>query len=153
MRLLSLGTVASFAATALAFQDTSPFLLFSDYQYDPLAPYSYLANSFRSGSLLQKSIQSSKTVLSATKDFLKSCPSRSYVIIHQPNVGSLNVANVARGVAREASLRLMSQQADYPTLINVGEVAGPISPEEIRDYIFENCGVENVGSDGMLCTK
>ncbi|RDW74119.1 hypothetical protein BP5796_07561 [Coleophoma crateriformis] len=81
MRLSTAITIAAGVATADAFKNTSPFLLFSS---------STLPSSVSPFSTNQ--LQSASDVLQSTSDFLAACPSHLYVIASQPQVAASDLA-------------------------------------------------------------
>lgn len=95
-----LTALAACIAAAQAFKGTSPFLFFSTAQYVPSFPPNPISsgcmaprrasNISRLPPALQDAtvaqIQTSRAVLDTTKEFLGSCPTDIYYIIHQPSV-------------------------------------------------------------------
>ncbi|KAI0472013.1 BIG1-domain-containing protein [Xylariaceae sp. FL0804] len=130
MRLSVTATVAALCASAQAFSDTSPFLLFST---------SKLENSDNLG---REPLQPSSRVLASTKQLLASCPTDRYLLVSQPN---LNLAHLESQTSSTSSLTdALGGAEDAWT---VAEVAGELELKQIASYIREHCGVKSSAID------
>ncbi|KAI5924756.1 BIG/ATPase V1 complex, subunit S1 [Camillea tinctor] len=126
MRLSVPATVAALCASAHAFSDSSPFILFSTAKI-PSANHDH------------PQLQSSAQVLSSTKQLLSSCPTDRYVLVSQPG---LNAARHLR--SRDAVPRLSSALDAAATRYSVAEVVDDVDSDLVRSvarYIRETCGV------------
>ncbi|RYO87326.1 hypothetical protein DL766_007666 [Monosporascus sp. MC13-8B] len=119
MRLSTTGALAAFCATAHAFSDSSPFILFST------------AKLPKPASLDQ--LQSSSQVMESAKHLLKSCPTTRYLVVSQPN---LNAAHLAAG---QAVPNLYQRLEKAESRLSIAEVIGDLDVKELSDYIRESC--------------
>ncbi|KAI1490327.1 BIG/ATPase V1 complex, subunit S1 [Biscogniauxia mediterranea] len=129
MRLSVPATVAALYASAQAFSDSSPFILFSTAKI----PSANLEQQ------QQPQLQSSAQVLSSTKQLLSSCPTDRYVLVSQPG---LNAARHLR--SRDAVPRLRTALDAAASRYTVAEVVDDDDGLDLRlvaQYIRETCGV------------
>ncbi|KAJ8125179.1 hypothetical protein O1611_g8463 [Lasiodiplodia mahajangana] len=119
MHLSVTAVLAGFCASAHAFSDSSPFILFSTAK---------LAKSIG-----QDQLQSSSKVLESTKQLLSSCPTNHYLLVSQPN---LNAAHLRSN----ANVPKLSDSLSHATSsYSVAEVAGELDVKSIAAYIRETC--------------
>ncbi|KAI0120055.1 ER protein BIG1 [Nemania sp. FL0031] len=119
MRLSITTALAGFCASAHAFSDSSPFILFSTAK---------LAKS-----ISQDQIQSSSKVLESTKQLLSSCPTNHYLLVSQPN---LNAAHLS---SKAAVPKLSDSLSHAASSYSIAEVAGELDVKSIAAYIRETC--------------
>ncbi|KAK7757244.1 hypothetical protein SLS62_000793 [Diatrype stigma] len=123
MRVSTTGALAALCASARAFSDSSPFILFSTAKLP--GPVS--------SSSEQPQLQSSSQVVTSAKGLLKSCPTTRYLLVSQSN---LNAAHLPAGEAVPHIYRSLQQAASR---FSVAEVAGHLDVEELSSYIREVC--------------
>ncbi|KAJ2985683.1 hypothetical protein NUW58_g5403 [Xylaria curta] len=119
MRLSVTAALAGFCASAHAFSDSSPFILFSTAKL--AKPTS------------QDQLQSSSRVLESTKHILSSCPTNHYLLISQPN---LNAGHLSSKSAVPKLSEFLSYAASS---YSVAEVAGEFDVRSVGAYIRETC--------------
>ncbi|KAI0873610.1 ER protein BIG1 [Hypoxylon argillaceum] len=119
MRLSVTAAIAGFCASAHAFSDSSPFILFSTAKL--------------SRPISQDQLQSSSKVLESTKQLLSSCPTNHYLLVSQPNLnaGHLN--------SKAAVPKLSDSLSHAASSYSVAEVAGEFDVKSIAAYIRETC--------------
>ncbi|KIN03857.1 hypothetical protein OIDMADRAFT_51791 [Oidiodendron maius Zn] len=122
---LSLAASAAFVAVVQAFRDTSPFLFFSTSQ---------LPVALQAASIAQ--IQSSQAVLDATKEFLNSCPTDVYYIIHQPSVLS---TDVSQSTTPNLHAALSSSVVKAKYLVSEAKGLGRDVKQELVAHIGKSC--------------
>lgn len=127
MRLSTTGALAALCASARAFSDSSPFVLFST------AKLSEPASS--------EQLQSSSQVVRSAKDLLRSCPTTRYLLVSQSN---LNVAHLAAG---EAVPNFYQSLEQAESRFSVAEVAGHLDVKELSNYIREVCDGKSASVD------
>ncbi|KAI1410962.1 BIG1-domain-containing protein [Hypoxylon sp. FL1857] len=111
--------LAACCASAHAFSDSSPFILFST------AGLELPASS--------KQIQSSGEVQSSIQKLLAGCPTERYLIVSQPN---LNAGDLS---AKDAVPNLRRSLEKAQTRYTVADVAGQLDLKEISAYIQKTC--------------
>ncbi|KAI1106124.1 BIG1-domain-containing protein [Jackrogersella minutella] len=120
MRLFrATAALAACCASAHAFSDSSPFIMFST-----------------AGIELQHSnerIQSNREVQSSLQNILSGCPTDRYLIVSQPN---LNAGDLS---AKDAVPNLRRSMEKAETRYTVAEVAGQLNMKEISAYIQSSC--------------
>ncbi|KAI0866191.1 ER protein BIG1 [Xylaria cubensis] len=119
MRLSVAAAIAGFCASAHAFSDSSPFILFSTAKLEK--------------SISKDQLQSSSKVLEATKQVLASCPTSSYILVSQPN---LNAAHLS---SKDAVPDLSNALSHAATSYSVAEITGELDLSSIAAYIRETC--------------
>ncbi|KAI1335199.1 ER protein BIG1 [Xylariaceae sp. FL0016] len=129
MRLSTAATVAALCASAQAFSDTTPFILFST------------AKLPNAETISQDALKFSSSVLSSTKQLLAACPTDRYLLVSQPNLNHAHLTSVA------AAPNLVFAMNRAETRWGVSEVAGELDLSLVRDYIMEKCGVESNAID------
>ncbi|KAI1876663.1 hypothetical protein JX265_004189 [Neoarthrinium moseri] len=118
---LSVAAVAASCATAHAFVNTSPFILFST---------SKITTS------LSDELHSSKTVQADLDSIISSCPTERYLLVSQPN---LNVANLAFSTAAP-KLQAALAAPEVQGRLTISEVAGsPIDLHTLSPRIRAAC--------------
>ncbi|RYP88478.1 hypothetical protein DL770_004642 [Monosporascus sp. CRB-9-2] len=127
MRFSTTGALAAFCATARAFSDSSPFILFSTAKLPEPASLEQL--------------QSSSQVMESAKDLLKSCPTTRYLVVSQPN---LNAAHLAAG---QAVPNLYQSLQNAESRLSIAEVVGHLDVKELSDYIRESCDGKSASID------
>ncbi|KAI1636910.1 BIG/ATPase V1 complex, subunit S1 [Biscogniauxia mediterranea] len=129
MRLSVPATVAALYASAQAFSDSSPFILFSTAKI----PSANLEQQ-------QPQLQSSAQVLSSTKQLLSSCPTDRYVLVSQPG---LNAARHLRSPDAVPRLRtaLDAAASRYTVTEVVDDDDDGLDLRLVAQYIRETCGV------------
>ncbi|KAI1075228.1 ER protein BIG1 [Whalleya microplaca] len=129
MRLFSAAAIAACCASAHAFSDSSPFLLFSTSKLSTPAS--------------QEQLQSSSQALSSAKQLLSSCPTERYLVISQPN---LNAAYLS---SKDAVPKLRQSLDKAASRFSVAEVAGELDLKQIANYIREACEGKNPSIDEL----
>ncbi|KAI1115848.1 ER protein BIG1 [Nemania sp. NC0429] len=119
MRFSVTAAVVGLCASAHAFSDSSPFILFSTVKL--------------SRSIPQDQLQSSSSVLASTKQLLESCPTNHYLVVSQPN---LNAAHLS---SKAAVPKLADSLSRAASSYSVAEVAGELDVKSIANYIREKC--------------
>ncbi|KAI1754407.1 ER protein BIG1 [Xylaria castorea] len=119
MRLSVAAAIAGFCASAHAFSDSSPFILFSTVKLEK--------------SISKDQLQSSSKVLEATKRLLASCPTDHYLLVSQPN---LNAAHLS---SKDAIPELSDFLGQAASSYSVAEVAGELDLRSVAAYIRETC--------------
>ncbi|KAI8633101.1 BIG1-domain-containing protein [Xylariaceae sp. FL1651] len=127
MRVSITAAIAGFCASAHAFSDSSPFILFSTAKL--------------SNPTSQDQLQSSSRVLESTKQLLSSCPTDRYVLVSQPNLNAGHLSSTA--VVPKLSDSLSRAVSSY----TVAEVAGELDLKSIAAYIRETCGLPGSAID------
>ncbi|OTB05806.1 hypothetical protein M426DRAFT_319488 [Hypoxylon sp. CI-4A] len=120
MRLLpTAAALTACCASAHAFSDSSPFIMFSTAGLEQPTITDQLQTNIRVEVTLQK--------------LLESCPTERYLIVSQPNLnaGDLNVKGSVPNLRRS----LQKAQTQY----TVAEVVGQLDSKEISAYIQESC--------------
>ncbi|KAI0600507.1 BIG/ATPase V1 complex, subunit S1 [Biscogniauxia sp. FL1348] len=128
MRLSVPATVAALCASAQAFSDSSPFILFSTAKLSS-------ANLEQ-----QQQLQSSAHVLSSTKQILSSCPTDRYVLVSQPGLNAARHLRSPDAVPR-LSTALDAAASRYTVAEVVGNDDDGLNLRHIAQYIRETCGV------------
>ncbi|KAI1180956.1 ER protein BIG1 [Nemania sp. FL0916] len=119
MRPSVTAAIAGFCATAHAFSDSSPFILFSTAKL--------------SNPLSADQLQSSSRIFESTKQLLSSCPTSHYLFVSQPNLN-------AEHLRSKASVPKLSDSLSHATSsYSVAEVAGELDVRSIATYIRETC--------------
>ncbi|CAJ2507874.1 Uu.00g090600.m01.CDS01 [Anthostomella pinea] len=129
MRLFVTATVAALCASAQAFSDSSPFILFSTAKLSKPASQ-------------DQQLQSSSQVLESTKQLLSSCPTDRYLLVSQPNL------NAATHLSSKASVPRLTGALDRAeSSYSIAEVAGELDLKQIAAYIRETCDVKSSAID------
>ncbi|KAI0012840.1 ER protein BIG1 [Xylariaceae sp. FL0662B] len=123
MRFFSAAMLAACCASAQAFSDSSPFILFSTSKLSTPAS--------------QEQLQSSSQALSSAKQLLSSCPTDRYLIVSQPN---LNAGYLS---TKDAVPKLRQSLDRAKSRYSVAEVAGELDLKHISNYIREACEGKN----------
>ncbi|KAI2643328.1 ER protein BIG1 [Xylaria nigripes] len=127
MRLSITAAVAGFCASAHAFSDSSPFILFSTAKLSEPAS--------------QDQLQSSSRVLESTKQLLSSCPTNHYLFISQPNLNAGHLSS-------KAAVPQLSDSLDHAvSSYSIAEVAGEIDVRSIAAYVRETCELSRSAVD------
>ncbi|KAI1462192.1 BIG1-domain-containing protein [Annulohypoxylon moriforme] len=111
--------LAACCASANAFSDSSPFILFSTTRLEQPAN--------------QAQIQSTGDVSATVQKLLSGCPTERYLIVSQPNLNANDLS--ARDATPNLRRSLEKAQARY----TVAEVAGQLNLKEISDHIQASC--------------
>ncbi|GAP87677.1 putative ER protein big1 [Rosellinia necatrix] len=119
MHLSITAAIAGLCASAHAFSDSSPFILFSTAKL--------------SASASQDQLQSGSRVLESTKQLLSSCPTNHYLFISQPNLNAGHLSSKA------AVPKLSGFLSHATSSYSVAEVAGEFDVKSIADYVRETC--------------
>ncbi|KAI0446591.1 ER protein BIG1 [Xylaria telfairii] len=119
MRLSVAAAIAGLCASAHAFSDSSPFILFSTAKL--------------TDSISKDQLQSSSKVLEATKKLLASCPTNHYLLVSQPN---LNAAHLS---SKAAVPKLSDSLSHAASSYSIAEVAGELDVRSVAAYIRETC--------------
>ncbi|XDG02061.1 hypothetical protein ABKA04_001676 [Annulohypoxylon sp. FPYF3050] len=112
-------TLAACCASAHAFSDSSPFILFST------AGLEQPAN--------QAQIQSSGDVSASAQKILSGCPTERYLIVSQPNLNANDLS------AKDAVPNLRRSLEKAQTRYTVAEVAGELNLKEVSAHIKASC--------------
>ncbi|KAI1214933.1 BIG1-domain-containing protein [Annulohypoxylon truncatum] len=115
--------LAACCASANAFSDSSPFILFSTTKLEQPAN--------------QAQIQSSRDVSTSVQKLLSGCPTERYLIVSQPNLNANDLS------AKDAVPNLRRSLEKAQTSYTIAEVAGQLSLKEISAHIQASC-------DGVL---
>jgi hypothetical protein len=152
---LSIAALAACAATAQAFKDTSPFVLFSSSPYDSLPSpipscQATLLTENRLPSILRllstSQLQLAETLVKETKAHLESCSSEAYYIIHQPSLSAHDVnADSFPLLSRQLSSAIPTQRVvvsdvkglDTGTFDSLAESARKCGGEKVRTLRLE----------------
>ncbi|KAI1818042.1 BIG1-domain-containing protein [Poronia punctata] len=127
MRPSVTAAIAGFCASAHAFSDSSPFILFSTAKLSE--PTS------------QDQLQSSSRVVESTKQLLSSCPTAHYLFVSQPNLNAAHLSSAAAVPKLSGSIdRALSTYS-------IAEVAGELDLVSIADYVRETCGLPRSAID------
>ncbi|KAL3418217.1 ER protein big1 [Phlyctema vagabunda] len=130
MRFSIATTLVAGAATAHAFRDTSPFLLFSS---------SPLPSTI--SSLSTDQLQSAADVVKQTDKLLSSCSSDIYLVVEQPEISAFDVSSQTSIPFLRQALADSSVQTKYV----ISEVVGLEASHQARrfvDKIQKECGAE-----------
>ncbi|KAI0408170.1 ER protein BIG1 [Xylaria palmicola] len=127
MRLSVATAIAGFCASAHAFSDSSPFVLFSTAK---------LAES-----ISRDQLQSGSKLLESTKQLLSSCPTSHYILVSQPN---LNAAHLS---SKAAVPNLSDSLSRAASSYSVAEVAGEFDMSSVAAYIRETCEIPSSAVD------
>ncbi|KAI0885247.1 BIG1-domain-containing protein [Annulohypoxylon maeteangense] len=111
--------LAACCASANAFSDSSPFILFSTTKLEQPAN--------------QAQIQSNGEVSATVQKLLSGCPTERYLIVSQPNLNANDLS--ARDVVPNLRRSLEKVQSRY----TVTEVAGQLNLKEVSDHIQASC--------------
>ncbi|KAI9686686.1 MAG: hypothetical protein M1820_010573 [Bogoriella megaspora] len=127
MRISRLSAPALYFGISSAFQDASPFFLFSTSQLSN-APLDSL-NIAYSAQIAQDTLRS-----------LEDCPSKTYLIVEQPNARSADFASSKAA----PNLRRQVQKEDEKVLASytIPEVAGYVNTDGVKDYLIKHCGAQ-----------
>ncbi|KAI1498576.1 BIG/ATPase V1 complex, subunit S1 [Biscogniauxia marginata] len=137
MRLSVTATVAALCASAQAFSDSSPFILFSTAKIPE--PASSQHN--------EQQLQSSAQVLSSAKQLLSSCPTDRYLIVSQPG---LNAGRHLRSAGDVPSLtRALDGAASRYSVAEVVSSDEDLDLRQIAQYIRETCGAAGSAVDEL----
>lgn len=140
--LLSLG-----AASAAAFQNTSPFFFASTSQYVSQRETS-TTEANKASSILDSSqtqLQTASSLLDNLAPKLSTCPSDYYVIASQPGVHSADFTG-SRSAPRLGDKMLQTDKTIKSSLI-VNEVVGVLDAGQIGDMIERACGADRTVID------
>ncbi|KAL1839347.1 hypothetical protein VTJ49DRAFT_1615 [Mycothermus thermophilus] len=124
--------LAGAASPALAFSDSSPFILFSTTKL-PTAP---------SASQLQTSSQ----LLTNVKSLLSSCPTKRYILVSQPNMHAADFRSEPSSSSTSSRGCLMPHLCDAvrdageDRAWSVAEVVGQVSATSLEEYVKSVCG-------------
>ncbi|KAI9772286.1 MAG: hypothetical protein M1840_001035 [Geoglossum simile] len=143
MHLIHLGLTALSIASVVAFEDASPFFLFSTTELpEPLSPI--------------PQILSSSSLTALIKSQLSHCPSDAYVIISQPGVNAEDFASYDAAPHLRRSLDLEDQgSGKVKSSFQVADVVGELDLDELQRYLQTKCeaGVLSVdASTGFFAT-
>ncbi|KAI1377377.1 BIG1-domain-containing protein [Hypoxylon crocopeplum] len=120
MRLFQVtATLAACCASAQAFSDSSPFILFSTAGLK-------LPTS-------REQLQSNGEVQSSIEQVLADCPTERYLVVSQPNLNAddLNM--------KDTGLHLRSSLENAQTRYTVAEVVGQLNMKDVSAYIRKTC--------------
>ncbi|PQE32007.1 ER protein BIG1 [Rutstroemia sp. NJR-2017a WRK4] len=132
MRYSIVGSLLYCAAAVHAFRDASPFLFFSS---SALAPSSMQQE--------RQEVQTASSVLQATKDFLRTCPSDLYIIIQQPALAASDLSAQGAVPHLRAAINDPRVQVIYSVTDMVAEDLDIV--QELDSFIASSCG-QNVVS-------
>ncbi|KAI9158785.1 hypothetical protein HJFPF1_06783 [Paramyrothecium foliicola] len=123
MRFNLLGGALALAGTAVAFSDSTPFVLLSTSTFDN-APDS-------------NKIQTSSSVLKFARDVLAKCPTERYLLVSQPGV---NAADLRRsdGCAMPHLCKAVEDSRVHGKY-SVAEVVGDVNGKGLAEYIGTAC--------------
>ncbi|KAF2262551.1 BIG1-domain-containing protein [Lojkania enalia] len=136
--------------SALAFRDTSPFLLFSTANLDLNGHDAEVAKSSQ--------------IVEQVKESLKKCPSSTYFVVRQPGVSSADYVSAnaspllglymtgddeSRPKRLLEELRNHLKVSDVVTRIAVSEVVDAIDSSSITKYLETQCGANVISADGQ----
>ncbi|KAI1438248.1 ER protein BIG1 [Xylaria sp. CBS 124048] len=127
MRFSVTAALAGLCASAHAFSDSSPFIMFSTAKLSQPAS--------------QDQLQSSSRVLESTKQTLSSCPTNHYLLVSQPNLNAGHLRS--RAIVPKLSGSLDHAVSSY----SVAEVAGELDVRSIAAYIRETCDLARSAVD------
>ncbi|KAI0397263.1 BIG1-domain-containing protein [Xylariaceae sp. FL0594] len=113
--------IIGLCASAHAFTDSSPFILFSTAKLSKPAT--------------QDQLQSSSRVIESAKKLLSSCPTDHYLLVSQPNLNAAHLSSPA--TVPNLSKSLNQAASSY----SIAEVAGDVDLKSIAAYIQEKCGL------------
>ncbi|KAK9769219.1 putative Protein BIG1 [Seiridium cardinale] len=119
---LSIAAVAACCATAHAFTNTSPFVLFSTKKFD---------------NTLSNELHVNQSVLEVANSFLSSCPTERYLLVSQPNLNIQHLGSSTAAPKLQAALSSSKVQGR----MTVSEMSGVIGLEQVSSSIRENCQV------------
>ncbi|KAI9859633.1 MAG: hypothetical protein M1813_006564 [Trichoglossum hirsutum] len=143
MHLIHLGFAALSIASVVAFEDTSPFFLFSTAglpEQSPPVPQ----------------ILSSSSLAAIVKSQLSNCPSDAYVIISQPGVNAADFVPLDSAPHLRRSIDLEDQgNGKVKSSFQVADVVGEFDLEDLQQYLETTCeaGVLSVdASTGLFAT-
>ncbi|KAI1824642.1 ER protein BIG1 [Xylaria intraflava] len=127
MRFSLTAALAGLCASAHAFSDSSPFILFSTAKLSK--PTS------------QDQLQSSSRILESTKQLLSSCPTNHYLLVSQPNLNAGHLSS-------KASVPRLSSSLDHAaSSYSVAEVGGELDVRSIAAYLRETCELSRSAID------
>lgn len=134
MSLRSFGALALASVSAVsAFQNTSPFFLFST---------SKLADSFDS---TYPQLVASTSVTKQIFESLKDCPSSTYIIVEQDGVSSADYSD--RRSTPSLSRWLGGEDKSILSAAIIPDVIGNVDIESISAYLFKQCGAASFRID------
>jgi hypothetical protein len=150
-RILSLAAVAS---VANAFQDTSPFFLFSTSVYVHLLTLDRAQETltFRSrlpdtSELSSLNLASSHNVNSHLTQILSSCPSDAYIIVTQPGVSARDFGSGKATPHLRNALNGNGTEGPLKTTVVVSEVHGLVNTNSVIGILEDKCGARLVFAD------
>jgi hypothetical protein len=150
-RILSLVAVAS---VANAFQDTSPFFLFSTSVYVHLIilcrAHQTLTFYFRlpdTSELSSLNLASSHNVNSHLAQILSSCPSDAYIIVTQPGVSARDFGSGKATPHLRNALNGNGTEGPLKTTVVVSEVHGLVNTNSVIGILEDKCGARLVFAD------
>ncbi|KAI4599934.1 hypothetical protein KJ359_001670 [Pestalotiopsis sp. 9143b] len=117
---LSVAAIAAGCATAHAFVNTSPFVMFSTEKIE---------------SPLADELQANQSVLKAASDFLSSCPTEHYLLVSQPNLNIEHLNSKTAAPKLQAALSSSKVQGR----MTVSEMSGVVDLQQVSSSIRENC--------------
>lgn len=88
-----------------------------------------------------ESVQSSERVLKSTKEFLSSCPSDVYYLIHQPSIRS---SDLQRSTLPSLSIAIDDPGVESKYLVPDVRSLGSDVKHELATYLQERCGETTV---------
>ncbi|KAH7033314.1 BIG/ATPase V1 complex, subunit S1 [Microdochium trichocladiopsis] len=132
MRFSVTAALAACCASAQAFSDSTPFILFSTAKFT--APDS------------TRQLQSSDEVVFSAKNILSSCPTDRYLLVTQPNLNAGHLRNA------EAVPKLYSSLQKSKSSFSIAEVAGTVDVKQLYDYINKACDGKPVLVDEVHLT-
>ncbi|KXJ93164.1 BIG/ATPase V1 complex, subunit S1 [Microdochium bolleyi] len=132
MRLSVTAALAACCASAQAFSDSTPFILFSTAKFTE--PDS------------TRQLQSRDEVVSSAKNILSSCPTQRYLLVTQPNLNAGHLRSAAAVPKLHGSIE--KSKSSY----TVAEVAGLVDIKQLHDYINEACNGKTVLIDELNLT-
>ncbi|KAI2473750.1 BIG1-domain-containing protein [Annulohypoxylon bovei var. microspora] len=112
-------TLAACCASAHAFSDSSPFLLFSTAELERPSN--------------QAQIQSNGDVSASIQKLLSGCPTERYLVVSQPNLNANDLS------AKDAVPNLRRSLEKAQTRYTVSEVAGQLDLKDVSAYIQKSC--------------
>ncbi|OCK77432.1 BIG1-domain-containing protein [Lepidopterella palustris CBS 459.81] len=137
MSLRSFGALALASVSAVsAFQNTSPFFLFST---------SKLADSFDS---TYPQLVASTSVTKQIFESLKDCPSSTYIIVEQDGVSSADYSD--RRSTPSLSRWLGGEDKSILSAAIIPDVIGNVDIESISAYLFKQCGAASFRIDSAI---
>lgn len=144
MRLLSAGAVALAIGTVHAFQNTSPFFMFSTSEIANLHNAGHSADSDADSRL-----RSASSLTSDVSSILSQCPTDIYIIVSQPGVQPSSYASSKTTPALSTRLRNGRRQG-IRSSSTIDEVVGNLNVESWHNVLEKECGAQIVEVDAIV---